>query len=158
MTLFSSQLHDETTFYKAFIKDLEKCTEEVYIESPFLTSDRMGFLRSIFEKLIRRNIKVYILTRDPKEHEMGMELQPEIEISYFEELGVQVFIAKNDENKRFHRKLAIIDRKILWEGSLNILSQAHSREVMRRIVDPNTIKEMLRFLKFDTFIDVRTTY
>lgn len=149
MSPFSSQLHDETTFYKAFTKDLEKSREEIYIESPYITTTRMRFLRSIFEKLIHRNIKVYILTRDPEDHDRDMELQAENEIRYFEALGVQVFIAKNDQGKRFHRKLAIIDRKILWEGSLNILSQAKSREVMRRIEDRIVANEMFVFLNLD---------
>lgn len=152
MSDFFSQLHDETTFYKAFLKDLENCKEEVYIESPFITRERMKTLRSTFKKLVHRNIKVYILTRDPKEHDIEMELQAENEIRYFEELGVQVFIAKNDENKRFHRKLVIVDRKILWEGSLNILSQIHSREIMRRIESTDLIEEMLNFLNLSRIL------
>jgi len=86
-------------------------------------------------------------------------------------LGVQVFLAENPQKKLFHRKLAIIDespatkavvsshtslceddRKILWEGSLNILSQNHSREIMRRIDGQEFALEMLNFLKLKKFI------
>ena len=67
-------------------------------------------------------------------------------------LGVQVFLAENPQKKLFHRKLAIIDRKILWEGSLNILSQSHSRELMRRIEDRETTLETFNFLKLGKFI------
>ena len=156
----NSSLHDETTFYNAFLSDLEASCEEVYIESPFITSERVNSLKPIFEKLIKRGLKVYILTRNPLEHDDRMSIQSETEITYFECLGVQVFLAENEQSSRwrtkekklFHRKLAIIDRKILWEGSLNILSQNHSREIMRRINGQEFALEILNFLKLGKFI------
>lgn len=147
-----SNLHDETTFYHAFLSDLEGSREEVYIESPFITSERVSSLKPIFEKLIKRGVKVYVLTRNPNEHEEKMAIQSEIEICYFESLGVQVFLAENSEKKLFHRKLAIIDRKILWEGSLNILSQNHSRELMRRTENEEITLETFKFLKLGIFL------
>lgn len=144
----NSSLHDEKTFYQTFIKDLERCNEEVIIESPFITTGRMRTLRQIFEKLVFRGVKVYILTRDPLEHSDGYEVQSEDEIRYFEELGVQVLLCVGNH----HRKLAILDRNILWEGSLNILSQTHSREIMRRIEDKGLTQEMFRFLDLGKFL------
>ena len=46
-----------------------------------------------------------------------------------------------------HRKLAVIDKAILWEGSLNILSYSKSKEIMRRLEGGNHAQEMLEFLK-----------
>lgn len=143
--MLNSQLHDQKTFYNAFLKDLEACREEVIIESPFITTARMKYLRPIFERLINRGVKVFIITRDPREHSEGYEIQSEDEIRYFEVLGVQVLLCVGNH----HRKLAILDRKVLWEGSLNILSQIHSREIMRRIENKETTMEMLKFLKLD---------
>ncbi len=146
--LFSSQLHDEQTFYKSFIEDLRNCKNEVIIESPFITTERMRGLKPIFEKLVDRGVRVFIITRDPTEHIGGYEIQSEAEISYFEALGVQVLLCVGSH----HRKLAISDRKVLWEGSLNILSQTHSREIMRRIEEKEIAQEMFDFLKLDRFI------
>ena len=144
----SSKLYDEATFYKAFIKDLKKCKEEVIIESPFITRQRMYAMTPIFDNLVKRKIKVYVITRDPQEHDFSMEQQVEEEIRNFEMIGVQVLISSGYH----HRKLAIIDRKILWEGSLNILSQNYSREIMRRIMGAKPAREMFRFLKLEKFI------
>jgi len=88
------------------------------------------------------------MTRDPKEHDEGMEYQSENSIKTFEVMGVQVLLCVSNH----HRKLAILDRKILWEGSLNILSQAFSREIMRRIENEELSLEMFNFLKFNKFI------
>lgn len=144
----NSSLHDEKTFYQTFLQDLEHCTQEVIIESPFVTSQRMGTFDRIFQKLINKGVKIYILTRDPREHELDMEMQSEEAIQWCERLGIQVLLCSGNH----HRKLAILDRKVLWEGSLNILSQAYSREIMRRINDRELTLEMFNFLKLGKFL------
>src|SRR3989344_3269461 len=143
-----SILYDEKTFYNGFIGDLSKAKKEVIIESPYITTGRMKGFRSVFNKMLRKGVKIYIFTRDPLEHEPQMAFQAEAEIAYFESIGIQVFICSGNH----HRKLAIIDREILWEGSLNILSQAYSREIMRRIDSVKLASDMFEFLKFKKFI------
>lgn len=144
----NTSLYDEKTFYKQFRRDLLHSKSEVVIESPFITTTRMNKLAPIFQKLISRGVKVYIVTRNPKEHQPPYAKQSELEIQHFERMGVQVLICLGNH----HRKLAIIDRKILWEGSLNILSHIKSREIMRRINDKDSAEEMFSFLKLSKFI------
>jgi phosphatidylserine/phosphatidylglycerophosphate/cardiolipin synthase-like enzyme len=147
-SLDTSELFDEKTFYRKFIQDLRKCQSEVIIESPFITSDRMKTLFPVFEDLVNRGVSVYVFTRDPREHSETFEEQSEAEIRRFEILGVQVLLCTGNH----HRKLAIIDREILWEGSLNILSRMKSREIMRRIEGNKSALEMFEFLKLGCFI------
>lgn len=146
--LLTSTLFDEKMFYRRFTEDLLNCKKEVIIESPFISSSRMKSLIPVFKKLIERKIKVYIFTRDPKDQGDSLEIQSEQEISNFETMGIQVLLCLGNH----HRKLAILDRKILWEGSLNILSQTKSREIMRRIESDQMTMEMFKFLKFEKFL------
>lgn len=146
--MMNSSLFDEKTFYSAFLRDLEGCRNEVIIESPYITSKRAEMLIPIFESLLLRGVKIYVMTRDPKEHEENMEYQSEEAISQFERMGVQVLLCIGNH----HRKLAILDRQILWEGSLNILSQNRSREIMRRIENKTMALKMFNFLKLYKFI------
>lgn len=148
MSSYQSQLHDEKTFYKAFLKDLEQCKDEIIIESPFITFERMKTFWPIFRKLYDRGIKIYIITRDPKEHNQVYEIQSESEIKALEVLGIQVLLCTGNH----HRKLAIIDREILWEGSLNILSQIHSREFMRRLEGDGFANDLFNYLNFKKYI------
>ncbi|MGH7203835.1 MAG: phospholipase D-like domain-containing protein [Candidatus Levyibacteriota bacterium] len=144
----NSSLYDENTFYQAFLQDLEHCQKQVVIESPFITTERMRTFDGIFRNLVERGIKIYIVTRDPKEHGNGYEIQSEDAIKWYENIGIQVLLCSGNH----HRKLAILDKKILWEGSLNILSQIYSREIMRRIDNKELTEEMISFLKFDKFL------
>ena len=48
--ILASNLYDETDFYQRFITDLLGSTQEVIIESPFITTERMKMLYLVFEK------------------------------------------------------------------------------------------------------------
>ena len=146
--MINSSLYDETTFYRAFMRDLEASQNEVIIESPFITSARMKTFWPIFEKLTARGVKVYIMTRDPQEHTKEYKEQSETEIQIFEDVGIQVLLCTGNH----HRKLAILDRNILWEGSLNILSQIHSREFMRRLEGGGFAVDLFNFIGYQKYL------
>jgi hypothetical protein len=127
--LFLSSLYNENTFYNQFVIDLRNATKEVIVESPYITIKRLKTLLPIFAHLKSNKVSTFIITRDPREHDEVMAIQSELGIRYIENMGIQVLL----EDGGHHRKLAMIDRKITYEGSLNILSQSLSREFMRRI-------------------------
>ena len=146
--LLDSTLYDETTFYDRFARDLRRCQHEVIIESPFITSRRVNMLLPALQKLIARHVKISINTRDPETHaDQYMQREAREALSKLQHMGVHVLYTDGH-----HRKLAIIDRSILYEGSLNILSQNDSCEVMRRIESVQLAWQMARFVKIDSFI------
>lgn len=141
---FETKLYNEKTFYEQFIKDLIRADYKVIIESPFITTPRMELLYPVFKRLLARQIMVYLVTRDPVDHaNESMRDQSTNEILQCKELGMNISLLKGHH----HRKLAIIDNDILWEGSLNILSFSNSREIMRRIEGEKYVREIQRFLK-----------
>lgn len=147
--LLTSRLYDNTDFYKAFIEDLSKCRNEVIIESAFITRRRMSYMLPVLEKLTQRGVAVTINTRDPLEHdEPKLVQQAQEAIGTLHQMGVTVFFTG-----RHHRKLAILDRGILWEGSLNILSQNDSCEIMRRTESADLAKQLLQFTGLEKFLN-----
>lgn len=146
--MIKTSLHDEKTFFSKFLTDLENSQNEVIIESPFITIARMKTFWPVFRRLVSRSVKIYIVTRDPREHIDGYDEQSEVEIQEFEDIGIQVLLCTGNH----HRKLAIIDRNILWEGSLNILSQAKSREFMRRLEDGGFAVDLFNFIGYEKYM------
>jgi len=137
----STSLFDQDTFYAALENDLRRCQRELVIESPFITASRINVLLPIFEKMCRRNVKIIINTRDPLEHEGDYIRQAQEAVTILQEMGVTVlYTAKH------HRKLAIIDRHVTYEGSLNILSFSDSCEIMRRIVSDTVATDLFIYL------------
>lgn len=145
----NSKLLTQEDFYLSFMQDLSNCKKEVIIESPYMTASRMEMLYPALNHLLSRKVKVHIVTRDPSDHDTEyMRDQATNEILYSMELGINVILLKGYH----HRKIAIIDRNVLWEGSLNILSYNHSQEIMRRIQNKNSANQMFSFLKLGKFI------
>ncbi|HEU4966675.1 MAG TPA: phospholipase D-like domain-containing protein [Candidatus Saccharimonadales bacterium] len=143
--LLSSKLYDQDTFYPTFLKDLAKCHSEVIIECPFVTNRRLKTLLPILEKLKTRKVRIAINTRDPRTHDEDYwQVDAHEAISKLQHMGVQILYTGNH-----HRKIAILDRNILYEGSLNILSQSDSCEVMRRIESTQLAWQMIRFIGMD---------
>lgn len=130
--LLASKLYDQDTFYPAFLKDLANCHSEIIIECPFITNRRLKVLLPILEKLKAHRVRIAINTRDPRTHDEGFWQDDAIgAISKLQHMGVQ----------------------ILYEGSLNILSQSNSSEVMRRIESVPLAWQMVRFVGIDKFMN-----
>ena len=139
----NSGLYSQDTFYKAFQRDLSRAKSLVIIESPFITQRRVACLLPVIEKLKRRGVRVVVNTKPISEHDSTMANQAGVAIGALQEMGVIVLMTIGH-----HRKLAIID-DVLYEGSLNILSQNDSCELMRRIDDASSVQEMLRFIRLE---------
>ncbi len=143
--LVTSKLFNEETFYPAFLKDLKNCQSELIIESPFITSRRLNQLLPTLEKLKARKVRIVVNTRDPHEHDEGYHREDAHRaIAKLQHAGVHVLYTGGH-----HRKLVIVDRKILYEGSHNVLSQNDSSEVMRRIESVQLAWQMIGFVGLD---------
>ena len=145
--LLSSKLYDQDSFYPAFLKDLRSCHHELIIESPFITTKRTNALLPYLRSLQDRGVAIVINTKDPREHDLHMEAEARLSIGLLQTVGAQILYTGGH-----HRKLAIIDRHILYEGSLNLLSQNDSCEVMRRIESEEIAQQMIKFTRLNRFL------
>lgn len=140
--LQNRDLFNEKTFYRTFVSDMLDAKKEIIIYSPFVTKFRTDFFKQTITKLRKRNVEIFIFTRPIEEYDSLLQPQIQVALDSYEEQGVNVFYLEGS----IHEKVAIIDREILWEGSLNILSQRASREIMRRTADDNSAMKIISYL------------
>jgi hypothetical protein len=112
--------------------------------SPFISLGRAGQLMDLFRVLIGRNVKMWIYTKPPLEQSKNLSEHAEQVIKHFEKLGAKVI-----QRERMHQKIAIIDRRIIWMGSLNILSHKDTQEQMTRFEGENAAKEIIRDMELN---------
>ena len=143
--LINSQLHDEHSFFKSFSRDFKSAKNSVIIESPFMTKRRASELAPLCGKLTSKRINISIYTRNPSDHDAGLREQACIATKILRSAGANVIWCHDMR----HRKLAIIDGQILWEGSLYMLSHSNSREIMRRTDSKSMSAEMLKFISYN---------
>lgn len=145
--LLGSKLYDDKTFYPAFIKDLNNCGSELIIECPFITKRRLQCLLPTLRMLKERKVRIIINTKDPIELDEERREDAYRAVASLQHKGIQVIYTHGH-----YRKLAIIDRSILYEGSLNILSQNRSSEIMRRTKSVQLAWQMVRFVGVDKIL------
>ncbi len=147
MPINHTHLYDECTFYAAFSKDFKQAQQEVIMESPYMTRRRASELAPLCLKLTQKGVKVRINTRNPNHHDDNLRIQACIAIKILKDAGAKIRLC----NDMRHRKIAVIDKAILWEGSLNMLSQNDSKEIMRRTVSEKLSKQMLSFTALNSW-------
>lgn len=132
--------YDDIDFWIAFHNDLAKANSELIIFSPYLTNDRLGKLHLKFSQLLSKGIRISVITLSPNDR---LQLKGATEVvSKLKAMNITVKFRDG-----MHEKIAIIDRKIEWSGSLNILSHNSRKEYMKRFEGENTVKEL--FQRFD---------
>lgn len=139
-----SSLYTEKNFWPAFLSDIRSTEKNLVIMSPFISLGRAGKLMDFFRALLGRGVSMRIYTRPPSKQGSSLSEHAESVISQLESIGARVF-----QINRMHQKVAVIDKQIAWEGSLNILSHKDGKEQMRRIEGENTVKEIIRNLDLD---------
>lgn len=131
----------EGTFYPAFLKDLARARKSIVIFSPFATQNGTARWIDSFRAALARGVKVRILTRPPEEFGGGPAGEVTELIQELRDLRITV-----DLRARMHEKIAILDGRILWHGSLNILSHRDTYESMLRLESPAACQQLSRFV------------
>jgi len=131
----------EGTFYPAFAQDLERARESVVVLSPFATGSGTGRWAEALRSAVARGVRVRVVTRPAEEFGDGGTVEVAELVRGLRGLGVAV-----DLRARMHEKVAILDGRVLWHGSLNILSHRDTSESMLRLESPAACLQLGRFL------------
>jgi hypothetical protein len=123
----------EDKFYDALALDLKNAQERVIIYSPYVYENRLGKLMDQFHNLISRNISVYAIVNDPGIYTKNIKETNDL-LDYMKKSGIHVIIASDEYGIKpnFHFKTVFIDNKVVYDGSLNILSQRETADKMTR--------------------------
>jgi len=131
----------EGTFYPAFFRDLSRATESIVIFSPFITEQGAGRWMDILRAKAAEGVRVRLVTQPPK-HQGGVLGEKAREVIS----GIMKLDMVVDLRAAMHEKFAIIDNRILWHGSLNILSHKDTSESMFRILSSGACRQIARFV------------
>lgn len=118
------QVFNESNFYQTFLKDVRNAKALVVLQSPFITQKRWSQLSSDFRSCVDRHVCVCVFVQD-----QGDSAEFQNCLLHLRKAGVHVNVRPS-----IHEKVAIIDERVLWDGSLNVLSHRNTCERMSRIV------------------------
>ena len=129
-------------FLDRFRTDLANAAREVVILSPFLSTNRALHYYPVLSTLTARNVKVDVYARPQYQ-------QPESIREHYPlvENGLNSIGALLHKRAGMHEKVGILDNRILWHGSLNILSHNDTRESMLRFESTELVTELVTELE-----------
>jgi len=124
-------LFSGSTIESAIESDIANAKESVVIFSGFVTPARVGKLGDLLRLKVSEHVKVRCVTRPPDRNgTMDPALGKEA-LDSLEAVGCTI-----DCRARIHEKIVVIDKEIVWHGSLNVLSHTHlTDESMTRVVN-----------------------
>lgn len=139
---------NERSFWPVFCRDLAAARCLVLMQSPFLSISRLAYLSKTMYGLVTRGVTICAFVKKPWHwHEPESKLQPHVLyairetrslVRTLEEIGAHVTLRSD-----IHEKLVAIDDRILWDGSLNVLSHKDTSEHINRWTSPSYIRQVV---------------
>jgi hypothetical protein len=133
-------------FFEHLHHDLAAATEQVVVYSPFMTQDRVGRLESHLRGAVERGAELWVITKPLEERSGDRSVYVEIE------QGLRNWGARVVHKRGMHEKLVIVDKQILWQGSLNPLSFSSTQEIMERRHSREIVADYVRVLRLDDLL------
>ncbi len=132
-------IFNKTDFLPVYSNDIICALREILIVSPFVTKKRVLQMRQNLSTALEKGVKVIVVTR-PAEDFKDKDLTAwRGAIDFLRKAGVVVVFKSN-----IHQKFAVMDEKIVWYGSINLLSFGSSEESIMRLESLNIANELIR--------------
>ncbi len=122
---------NQATFDAAIEADIVNAKESIIIFSGFVTPNRVAKLGDLLRTKTTSGVKVRCVTRPPNRNGTMDPQRSKDALDALEGINCVV-----DCRARIHEKVVLIDKEIVWHGSLNVLSHTHlTDESMTRVVN-----------------------
>ena len=132
-------IFNKSRFFPVYLSDIENALKQVLIVSPFVTEKRVTQMMQHFNPILKRQVKIIIITRPVGAFKENRKIALKKTFAILRDAGVQVPFKAN-----IHQKFAVIDQKIAWCGSINLLSFGYSEESIMRLISSSIAYELTK--------------
>ncbi len=130
-------IFDKESFFPVYLNDIAKSSHRVLLVSPFVTLKRVDQMVRYFQAPLERGVVITVVTRPAGDFDEKRKVPLERAFDTLKGAGVHL-----EFRSCIHQKFAVIDHKIVWYGSVNLLSFGASRESIMRLVSGNIACEL----------------
>ena len=132
-------IFNKDSFLPVYSIDIVSAQKEIFIVSPFVSKRRSEQLLQHLRIAVSNNVKVIILTRPPEDYREKDRLLLKHALDILKKEGINLLFKSN-----IHQKFAVIDQRIVWYGSINLLSFGSAEESIMRLESSNIANELLK--------------
>ena len=132
-------IFDKSNFLPVYSNDILAAKREIMIVSPFVTKRRTLQMMQQLEIALRNRVRVIVVTRPTGDFGEKEPTGLQGILDMLQNAGVNVVFRSH-----IHQKFALIDQKVVWYGSINLLSFGSAEESIMRLESPNIAAELLK--------------
>lgn len=137
-----NSIYDNNNFFTVFNNDILCAKRNITIVSPFISKRRLMQMLGILKNALNNKISITIVTRPVSDFKDKDKKNIEEMQEYINVEGINLIVKSN-----IHQKFSIIDEKIVWYGSINLLSYGSAVESVMRLSSINIANELMGTLE-----------
>jgi hypothetical protein len=135
-------IFNKTNFFPVFANDMVNAAIEILIVSPYVTRKRSLQMLQNLEPALARKVRVIVVTRPAIDFKVRDIDALQSTLDLLENAGISVVYKSN-----IHQKFAVIDQRVVWYGSINLLSYGSAEESMMRLESTNIAIELIKSIE-----------
>ncbi len=135
-------LYDGRNYTSAFYQDMTTAGHEIIIVSPFMRKNKIVHIINETKSLMETGVSITMITKPPSAFPEALQKVVLKNITLLQESGIDVRYKED-----LHQKFAIIDNKVVWYGSVNLLSFGTSEESIMRVESQAIAEQLLESIQ-----------
>ena len=135
-------IFNKDNFISVFNQDIVEAKKEILIVSPFARQRRTHQMIQHLKTAIGEHIHITVVTRPKEDFPKKDHFALQKALDLLTRSGINIIYESN-----IHQKFAIMDQKIVWYGSINLLSYGSAQESIMRIEGSNIASELIRSIE-----------
>lgn len=135
-------IFDKGNFLPVYSNDITSAVREIIIVSPFVTKKRSLQMLKTLEIALSHRVKVIVVTRPIEDFQSKDIIALRETLNILDSTGISMVYKSN-----IHQKFAVVDQKIVWYGSINLMSFGSAEESIMRLESHNIANELIKSLE-----------
>ena len=138
----SEIIFNRDNFLTVFNQDIVAAKKEILIVSPFVRKRRTQQMMQNLIKSSENQVQVIVVTRPKKDFPLKDHDTLQRALNLMTANNVKIVLKSN-----IHQKFAIMDQKVVWYGSINLLSFGNAQESIMRLENSNIAHELIKTIE-----------
>ena len=131
-------IYDRRDYAEVFERDLVEADREIVIASPGLRRNKVERMITLVKPRQEAGVSVTVITLNPESE--GYEDTIELHIMIEEMKNSGILVRETDNGTEHY---AVIDRKLVWHGGVNLLGKADAWDNLMRVENSQAAAELL---------------
>ena len=135
-------IFDKRSFFPVYANDIVNVAREILIVSPFVTKKRTVQMMEHLEAALGKQVRVIVVTRPVEDFKDKDMTAWQGTMDLLKGAGVSIVFKSN-----IHQKFAVMDQRLVWYGSINLLSFGGAEESIMRLESSNIANELIKSIE-----------